>query len=231
VEQAADGCARAEKFFGLSLASLKVGVPNLCTAPRAMTPLTAAALPPAPLEWAPRAAAAMAARAKTWVDETAGCAAEARAASGLRAAWLAWCDAPYGGVGPPLHSKCIGFALPTGEYYAVYLMDLAALERGEYAYGRDLLLGWPSIGGAMCAFLPSAVTESRSTGLAAPHVYEWRGEYNVEARPWFIHGCRGPEEGSWTAPYLDPVTGDRVVSFVEPGAGGAVVIAGAFAVD
>ena len=43
---------------------------------------------------------------------------------------------------PPLHSKCIGFALP-GEYYATYLMDRSSLDRGEYAYGRDLVLGWP----------------------------------------------------------------------------------------
>ena len=189
-----------------------------------------------PSAWAPRAAAAMAARAAQFATESEGRSPEARQYLGLRAAWLAWRDCEYSSE-PPLHSKCIGFALP-GEYYATYLMDRSSLERGEYAYGRDLVLGWPCEGSTFKAFPPEAVsTDERADERAddelvsmAP-VYQWSGEYAVEQRPWFLHGRSTSEGGSWTPPYADPVTGEMLVSFVAPlpQPKGAVVIAGTFA--
>ncbi|CAK0885090.1 unnamed protein product [Prorocentrum cordatum] len=109
-------------------------------------------------------------------------------------------------------------------------MDRAALERGEYAYGRDLLVGWPRCDGCFRAYPPAAVADA-GVDLSAAHVYGWRGAYSVEERPWFLHGLRSPPGGSWTPPYADPVTGEQIVSYVAPlgGAEGAVVIAGAFA--
>ena len=161
--------------------------------------------------------------------------AEGRRKAGLRAAWQAWSDCPYDGA-LPLHSKCVGFALP-GEYFAVYLMDRAALSHGDYAYGCDLLVGWPCSDGAFRAYDPSDVAEGRDE---LQPVYEWRGEYHVERRPWFEHAHRlrlssasaapPSTHGQWTPPYSDPVTGERIVSFVSPlqQPEGAVAIAGVF---
>jgi hypothetical protein len=188
-------------------------------------------------EWAPRAAAVMAARALEVITPGSGgrCSAE----EGLRAAWLAWQDCGGYDGQPPIHSKCVGFAQPGGGYHAVYLMDRTALARGEYAYGSDLVLGWPrSEDGEFRAYLPSAVdgdgdwaTTSVGAGGGARHIYAWHGEYQVETRPWYRHALAGPTGGSWTSPYADPVTGELLVSFVAPLPQGAgVVIAGAFSV-
>ena len=79
------------------------------------------------------------------------------------------------------------------------------------------------------------MSESVDALLATGHVYEWRGDYRVEDRPWFLHAQAQDSActGSWTPPYADPVTGDLVVSFVallqQPP--GAVAIAGTFSVD
>lgn len=175
----------------------------------------------AAFEWAPRAAAFMARHAASLSDAIKD--QEARRLCGLNAAWQAWCDVGVYKGSPPLHSKCIGFALP-GEYYAVYLMDRTALMRGEYAYGKEPCLGWPCVDGMLRAYDSSALNE---------HVYQWQGDYTVEARPWFLHGRNSPASGSWTPPYADPVTGELVVSFVAPlqQPEGAVVIAGTWAVE
>lgn len=161
-----------------------------------------------------------------------GCNSKERRIAGLRAVWHTWQEHQYTGH-PPLHSKCIGFALP-GEYYCAYLMDVAALEHGEYVYGRDVCIGWPSpTPGAFRAYLPSAVDAASRDKDDAAHLYEWRGEYKVEMRPWYLHAVQANGSGSWTEPYADPVTGEAIVSYVctVPDVDGAVVIAGAFAAD
>ena len=52
--------------------------------------------------------------------------ASARQLAALRAVWATWETVSYSGE-PPIHSKCVGFALPS-EYYAVYKMNRDALK-------------------------------------------------------------------------------------------------------
>jgi len=189
----------------------------------------------APLEWAPRAAAAMQASASEWAHSVGGASAEQRNNAGLRAALLAWQRCPYAGD-PPLHSKGIGFALPAasnsspGEYFAVYFMNRSSLDEGVYAYGSDLVLGWPCFEGSFRAYDECAVSRPHTDGCV-PHMYEWRGAYAVERRPWYEQARAGGGWTGWTEPYTDPVTNEQVVSFVTPlDCSEGVIICGAWAV-
>ena len=207
------------------------------------------------LLWAPRAAEAMRGQVLGFLSGADGAADTdpgTRSAAGLRAAYRAWLACEYPATAsPPLHSKCIGFALPGGregyqpaEYFAVYLMDRAALSAGQYAYGRDVLLGWPGsaiaadgeggitdscgLSRSFRAYEPSKVLLESAAGDeggsggdvlagALRHVYEWTGEYDVTRRPWFACGrAIESETGAWTAPYSDPVTAEQIVSYVAP---------------
>lgn len=175
--------------------------------------------------WVEGAAAALRAPARQLA-----CAAPLTEAAALQkalvAVWAAWAGVSDGA--PPLHSKAVGFATATGDYVAVYRMCAASLRGGRYKYG-DAPLACATLGtGDDCewrAWSPPPPVE-----MAAPfHV--WHGAYTVVQRPWYqhaaMHGC------GWVV-YADPVTHERVRSYVEPlraedGTLAGVMIVGTFA--
>lgn len=139
--------------------------------------------------------------------------------------WRAW-EASCGGevdgraaseVAELCHSKLLGFAARSGDYFAVYRMDEAALRRGEYSYGPVPL---PT---AVVPALSKASGECEwrawSAGGGDGPLYTWRGSYDATRRPWTP----------------DPVFPDeRMRSFVSPlmgsdGAQAGVLLAGSFA--
>ena len=161
--------------------------------------------------------------------------AEHRHRRGLEAAWKAWCDVStlyYDTVADnkmsPCHSKCVGFTSDS-DYYSVYLMDKKSLvEHGIYDYGTTPVLGWPNMNGKLCAYDPDSLESTELNVL-----YQWVGEYDVQKRPWFLHGRTLDQKvkSEWTPPYTDPVkTNDLIVSCVRSLPNDNVAIAGTWLV-
>ncbi|KAK3261210.1 hypothetical protein CYMTET_29873 [Cymbomonas tetramitiformis] len=100
-----------------------------------------------------------------------------------------------------VHSKVAGIGFENGQYIAVYSMNTEALARGQYEYRghEEYVLG------IVCpdAFGPGVFRCYRPCGSpeSAKSIYEWRGDYTVQKRPWYLEGRL--KEG-WTKKYADP---------------------------
>jgi len=193
-------------------------------------------LPAAAQAWAEQATAAL--RGAAAACAAAPVQSEAAAKAVLGEVWRAW-EASCGGevdgraaseVAELCHSKLLGFAARSGDYFAVYRMDEAALRRGEYSYGPVPL---PT---AVVPALSKASGECEwrawSAGGGDGPLYTWRGSYDATRRPWYQHAAR---HGTGWIVYADPVFPDeRMRSFVSPlmgsdGALAGVLLAGSFA--
>eukprot|EP00418_Pyrodinium_bahamense_P019463 CAMPEP_0179104502 /NCGR_PEP_ID=MMETSP0796-20121207/48480_1 /TAXON_ID=73915 /ORGANISM="Pyrodinium bahamense, Strain pbaha01" /LENGTH=209 /DNA_ID=CAMNT_0020802449 /DNA_START=108 /DNA_END=737 /DNA_ORIENTATION=+ len=127
----------------------------------------------------------------------------------------------HGPPGADVHSKALGLATASGDFYSIYSFDMTELSRGAFTYVGD-----------QKRFVAGAV--SQVYGDHAWHAYTlnqdsvstvpfgvWGGSdpctgkaYNAADRPWYAHAVENGE--GLTLPYSDPVTGQGMVSYVLP---------------
>lgn len=139
-----------------------------------------------------------------------------------------------------VHSKVVGIATSTGEYFSVYSIDMVSIRSGAGLswYGPEKAYVAGTISDRLYGDTDWHAHEILD-GTPSPQVfYVWGGndastgcKYDPSSRPWFRAALELGE--GFTPPYADPITGELMCSYVAPlrnksGSFGGCCIAGSF---